>query len=153
MEFIKLNEHAHYVSRMIDSLVEAQTLARSIGISNITQPGLIKEVVMALELGHDLIPSKRLPDACSKTKPTLFYEYLSCQKGKDTFAFDDMKSRPLEAKEKSLNRIKRNDKVLANHTDERLRLKEEKGSKNSEHTITYKLEWVKQVGIKVYERV
>lgn len=51
-------------SEIIDLLLQAQFYAeKSHGISNILQPGIIKELIMAEILGHQLIPQKDLPDA------------------------------------------------------------------------------------------
>ncbi len=58
-------------------------LSSKIGISNIFQPGLIKEMIIADILGHTLVPTKRGPDAMSMAplgKPR-YYEYLTCLEG------------------------------------------------------------------------
>lgn len=63
-------------SEIIDLLLQAQSYAeKSHGISNILQPGIIKELIMAEILGHQLIPQKDLPDA--KDESGNFYEYLA----------------------------------------------------------------------------
>ena len=63
------------MSEIINLLKKAQKLATSIGINNILQPGVIKELIIAEILGHTLIPQKDLPDA--KDNQNHYYEYLS----------------------------------------------------------------------------
>ena len=67
------------IRKIIELVVKAQDLARSIGISNLLQPGLVKEMIIADLLVHDLITSKRDADACDPNDPTIKYEYLSCK--------------------------------------------------------------------------
>ncbi|UNU74200.1 hypothetical protein LU293_04720 [Moraxella nasovis] len=63
-------------SEIIDLLLQAQSCAeKTHGISNILQPGIVKELIMAEILGHQLIPQKDLPDA--KDESGNFYEYLA----------------------------------------------------------------------------
>ena len=45
--------------KIIDLVLKAAELAREIGIPNLLQPGLIKEMIVADILGHKLIKSKR----------------------------------------------------------------------------------------------
>jgi hypothetical protein len=57
-------------------LREAQQIAaQQLGIDNVLQPGIIKELVMAHVLGHQIIPSKNFPDARDADGNT--YEYLA----------------------------------------------------------------------------
>lgn len=49
--------------KIIALVREASDLARSIGIPNLLQPGLVKEMIIADILGHELIHSKRDADA------------------------------------------------------------------------------------------
>jgi hypothetical protein len=53
--------------KIIELVLRAAELARSIGISNLLQPGLVKEMITAEILGHELIHSKR--DADTRTNP------------------------------------------------------------------------------------
>lgn len=63
-------------SKIIDLLLQAQYHAeKSHGISNILQPGIVKELIMAEILGHELIPQKDCSDA--KDIYGNFYEYLA----------------------------------------------------------------------------
>lgn len=86
---------------------KAQTLALRIGIPNILQPGLVKEMIIAEILGHDLIVSKRDADACDKTASSIKFEYLSCYEG-GTGQLDRMFKAPPEKRMESLRRITRN---------------------------------------------
>ncbi len=63
------------------------------GIRNIFQPGLIKEIIIADILGHRVISNKRLPDACSATDESVFYEYLTCEE-RGSWQIDRMFSKP-----------------------------------------------------------
>ena len=45
--------------KIITLILEAAGLARSTGITNLLQPGLVKEMMIADILGHELIHSKR----------------------------------------------------------------------------------------------
>lgn len=63
-------------SEIIALLRDAQAIAlNEFGITNILQPGIVKELIMAELLGHDLIPQKDMPDACDSDGHQ--YEYLA----------------------------------------------------------------------------
>lgn len=96
--------------QIIDLVLRASRLAQSIGISNLFQPGLIKEMIIADLLGHQLIHSKRDADACSYDNPNEKYEYLSCKEG-GSGQLDRMFSRPADKRAESLTRITRNSKI------------------------------------------
>jgi len=99
------------IYHQIVSLVKkAQELASAIGIPNILQPGLVKEMVIADMLGHQLIFSKRDADACDIENPNVKYEYLSCFEG-GSGQLDRIFKEPLELREQSLRRIRRNSKI------------------------------------------
>ena len=95
------------VSQIIILVRKAQRLALLIGIPNILQPGLVKEMIIAQILGHDLISSKRDADACDKHNQSIKYEYLSCYEG-GTGQLDRMFKEPKEKRLESLQRITRN---------------------------------------------
>jgi hypothetical protein len=96
------------IKRQIIALVlQASELARSIGIANLLQPGLVKEMVIADILGHELIHSKRDADAHARGDPNEKYEYLSCKEG-GSGQLDRMFKEPPEKREESLTRITRN---------------------------------------------
>lgn len=96
--------------RIIELVLKAGELARSIGISNLLQPGLVKEMIIADLLGHELIHSKRDADAHAVDNPCEKYEYLSCKEG-GTGQLDRMFKEPRDKRAVSLNRISRNHKV------------------------------------------
>ena len=96
--------------KIIKLVLEASELARSIGIPNLMQPGLIKELIIADILGHQPITSKRDADACDPEDTSILYEYLSCKEG-GTGQLDRMFKEPLVKREESLLRISRNKKI------------------------------------------
>ena len=99
---------AHEIYRQIIKLVrQAAELARSVGIPNLLQPGLVKEMIIADILGHELIPTKRDADAHDPSDPTIKYEYLSCKEG-GSGQFDRMFKEPPDKRAESLARISRN---------------------------------------------
>lgn len=67
--------------KIIELMLKASDLARSIGIANLLQPGLVKEMIIADILGHELIHSKRDADGHAPGNPDEKYEYLSCKEG------------------------------------------------------------------------
>ena len=102
---------AREVYRSIIRLVtKAAELARTVGIYNLLQPGLVKEMVIADLLGHELIITKQGADACDPTKPSVVYEYLSCKEG-GTGQLDRMFKKPASKRRESLNRIWRNSQI------------------------------------------
>jgi len=95
------------ISKIIELVIKAQELALSIGIPNILQPGLVKEMIISEALGHELIASKRDADARDKDDPSVKYEYLSCYEG-GTGQLDRMFKSPADKRAESLYRITRN---------------------------------------------
>ncbi len=98
------------ISEIIRLVIKAQELALSIGIPNLLQPGLVKEMIISEKLGHELITSKRDADARDKNDPAIKYEYLSCYEG-GTGQLDRMFKAPLDMRTESLSRITRNKKI------------------------------------------
>ena len=96
--------------KIVDLLSKASDLARSIGIHNLLQPGLVKEMIIADLLGHTLIYSKRDADAHAIGNPDEKYEYLSCKEG-GRGQIDRMFKEPQDKRQESLARITRNAKV------------------------------------------
>ena len=96
--------------KIIEFVLKAAELARSIGISNLLQPGLVKEMIIADILGHELIHSKRDADAHAPGDPSEKYEYLSFKEG-GTGQIDRMFKEPAHKRAESLSRITRNSKV------------------------------------------
>ena len=100
----------HTYRKIIHLILEAAKLARSVGITNLLQPGLVKEMIIADILGHELIHSKRHADAHAPNRPDEQYEYLSCQEG-GTGQLDRMFREPGDKRAESLKRITRNRKI------------------------------------------
>lgn len=98
------------VGRIIELIVQAQGLALKIGIPNILQPGLVKEMIIAETLGHTLIYTKRDADACAPNDANIKYEYLSCCEG-GSGQIDRMFKEPKTKREESLQRIWRNTNI------------------------------------------
>lgn len=97
--------------KIIELVLKAAKLARSIGITNLLQPGLVKEMIIADILGHELIHSKRDADAHAPNNPAEKYEYLSCKEG-GSGQLDRMFKEPPAKRAESLARITRNTKVF-----------------------------------------
>ncbi|MCY4402454.1 MAG: hypothetical protein OXD54_07755 [Candidatus Poribacteria bacterium] len=97
--------------KIIKLILRASELARKVGINNLLQPGLAKEMIIADILGHTLITSKRHADAHDPNDPSILYEYISCKEG-GSGQFDRMFKEPPEKRNESLNRIWRNDKIF-----------------------------------------
>ena len=97
--------------KIIELVLKAAELARSMGITNLLQPGLVKEMIIAEILGHELIHSKRGADAHAPGDPSKKYEYLSCKEG-GSGQLDRMFKHPPEKRTESLTRIVRNDKFF-----------------------------------------
>ncbi|GHT41815.1 hypothetical protein FACS189443_4080 [Planctomycetales bacterium] len=96
--------------KIIELVLKATRLARSIGIDNLLQPGLVKELIIADILGHELIHSKRDADAHAPGNPDEKYEYLSCKEG-GSGQLDRMFKSPPEKRAESLERITRNNRI------------------------------------------
>ena len=95
---------------IVELVLRASDIARTVGISNLLQPGLVKEMIIADILGHELIHSKRDADAHAPGDPDEKYEYLSCKEG-GSGQLDRMFRDPPEKREESLRRITRNSKI------------------------------------------
>ena len=96
-----------YIKQIIALIREAQAIASKHGFSNLLQPGLVKELVIADKLGHEVHRSKHEADAWEPDNPDVKYEYLTCFEG-GTFQLDRMFKYPPDKREKSLERITRN---------------------------------------------
>ena len=156
------------IRRIIELVVKAQELARSIGIGNLLQPGLVKEMIIADVLGHKLISSKRDADACDPSDSSIKYEYLSCKEG-GSGQLDRMYKEPPNERAKSLARITRNRTVYFAifYQDNQIKLKsiyelepavvlkETKRqldrSKNAISHVGFSTSWVIENGKLVYE--
>jgi hypothetical protein len=98
------------IKAIVQLVAQAQELAISIGIPNILQPGLVKEMIIASILGHELIHSKRDADACDPDNPNIKYGYLSCYEG-GSGQLDRMFKEPKDKRKESLQRITRNQAI------------------------------------------
>ena len=96
--------------KIVGLVLKAAELARSNGITNLLQPGLVKEMIIADILGHELIHSKRDADARDPNDADVRYEYLTCKEG-GTGQLDRMFKEPPEKRAESLHRITRNRKI------------------------------------------
>ena len=151
--------------QIVSLLNEAQALAtKDLFIENILQPGIIKELIMASVLGHDIIPQKDMPDAKDQAGNT--YEYLASinRMGVKTnrgcsFQIDRITKR-------NLSRITRNvafyfgifkthlelDEIWRIETDTIVRevQRQLKGCKNEIAHVNFLSKWVKEMGSRVY---
>lgn len=96
--------------KIVALVVKASELAKTVGIHNLLQPGLVKEMIIADLLGHQLITTKRDADARDPDNFEILYEYLSCKEG-GSGQLDRMFKEPEKKRQESLNRIRRNSKI------------------------------------------
>ncbi len=110
--------------KIVSLVVKASELARSVGIPNLLQPGLVKEMIIADHLGHELITTKGGADAHDIKNPSILYEYLSCKEG-GSGQLDRMFKEPASEREKSMSRIWRNKMIYYAifYEDEQIRAK------------------------------
>lgn len=160
---------ARKVYRQIIELVrKAARLARTAGIPNLLQPGLVKEMIVADILGHEPIATKHDADACDPQDESVLYEYLSCKEG-GTGQLDRMFKEPPADRAKSLKRITRSRRLYfavffkADQTkvkviyelEPRVVLDETKRrldrSKNAISHVGFTEKWARANGIIVYE--
>jgi hypothetical protein len=149
-------------SEIIGLIRKAQLIAsKELGIQNILQPGIIKEMIIADILGHTLIPQKALPDA--KDGAGNFYEYLSSinRKNESNFQIDRITK-------KNLYRIKRNaafffaffkdqltvEEIYQVETKDVLKetMRQINASKNQITHINLSPSWIKSKGRKIYPK-
>ena len=147
-------------------------LVESLPTCNPMAPGFLKEVFLANLLGHKVALTKHLCDAYDEDGKE--QEYLTCmedgvnKEGKKlnrAFAIDGVFSSPVEDKEGSLERIRRNDKIyygifkegmlecielwvgcpkdLEKFVDENVTRRGMNG-KNREHTVNISKKWVRE---------
>ena len=96
-----------FIRQIIDYVRKAQEIASQHGFKNLLQPGLVKELVVADILGHEVHRTKHEPDAFDPASPSRRFEYLTCFAG-GTFQLDRMFKSPADKRTKSLARIRRN---------------------------------------------
>lgn len=155
-------------NRIIALVIRAAELAKTIGIYNLLQPGLVKEMIIANILGHELIVTKRNADARHPNNSSIAYEYLSCKEG-GIGQLDRMFKEPADKRRESLNRILRNNKIYfavfykTNQTRIKIIYKVEPkalveeterqldGSRNAISHVGFSETWTKKNGKVVYE--
>jgi len=96
------------LDQIVSLLKEAQKIASELVFINLFQPGLAKEMITASILNHEVHTTKHEADAWDPQNPNIKYEYLSCWEG-GTFQLDRMFKFPEDKRQKSLQRIRRND--------------------------------------------
>lgn len=106
-----------YIRQIINYIRKAQEIAAEHGFKNLLQPGLVKELVIADILGHEVHRTKHEPDAFDPSNPTRKFEYLSSFQG-GTFQLDRMFKSPTDKRAKSLERITRNSAIYCAVFDE-----------------------------------
>jgi hypothetical protein len=106
-----------YIRQIIAYIRQAQEIASKHGFKNLLQPGLVKELVVADILGHEVHRTKHEPDAFDPANPSRKFEYLSCFEG-GTFQLDRMFKSPQYKRAKSLERITRNTAIYCAVFDE-----------------------------------
>lgn len=87
---------------IIELIRQAQEIAAQNGIPNILQPGIIKELIVADLLGHEIIPTKANADA--KDDDGNLFEYLCSLESSNNFQID-------RVTDDNLRRISRNKAV------------------------------------------
>jgi hypothetical protein len=65
------------IDELVFHLKKAQEIATKNGFTNILQPGLVKEILIADILGHEVHKTKHLADAYDEHDPSIQYEYLT----------------------------------------------------------------------------
>lgn len=96
-----------YISQIVEYIRKAQELASKHGIRNLLQPGMVKELIVADILGHEVHRTKHEPDAWDPKNPSKKFEYLTCFEH-GTFQLERMFKSPPDKRAKSLERITRN---------------------------------------------
>ena len=80
----------NYIHQIVSFIRKAQEIASLNGLRNILQPGLVKELVVADILGHEVHRTKHEPDAYDPKDPSRQFEYLSMYFVGGTFQMDRM---------------------------------------------------------------
>lgn len=159
----------NYISQIINYIRKAQGIAAQHGFKNLLQPGLVKELVVADILSHEVHRTKHEPDAFDPANPSRKFEYLSCFDG-GTFQLDRMFKSPADKRAKSLERITRNTAIYCAVFDEEspldviiiyevpvdvmLREAERQldASRNDISHVGFNIKWARQYGKVVYSK-
>jgi len=161
-----------YIRQIINYVRKAQEIASQHGFKNLLQPGLVKELVIADILGHEVHRTKQEPDAYDPSDSSRQFEYLTCFKGKreGTFQLDRMFQSPSDKRAKSLERITRNTAIYCAVFDEEspldviviyevpvnLTLREAERqldvSRNEISHVSFTIKWAQEHGKVVYSK-
>lgn len=159
-----------WISQIIEYAIKAQEIATEHGLKNLFQPGLVKELVIADILGHEVHTTKHEPDAYDPHNPSICYEYLTCFED-GTFQLDRMFKAPPEKRERSLERITRNTMIYCAVFDSEhpltvrdiyaveveVALKEAErqldASTNDISHIGFTIKWAKEKGTNIYHNI
>jgi hypothetical protein len=159
----------NYIRQIINYVRQAQEIAAQHGFKNLLQPGLVKELVVADILGHEVHKTKHEPDAFDPAKPERKFEYFSCFEG-GTFQLDSMFQSPADRRAKSLTRITRNAAIYCAVFDREspldvltiyevpveVMLREAERqldvSRNEKSHVSYPIKWAQQNGKVVYTK-
>ena len=161
-----------YIRQIINYVRKAQEIASQHGFKNLLQPGLVKELVIADILGHEVHRTKHEPDAHDPTDASRQFEYLTCFKGKKegTFQFDRMFQSPPNKRRRSLRRITRNTAIYCAVFDEESPLeviviyevpvdvvlheaeRQLDASQNEISHVGFTIKWAQECGKAVYSR-
>jgi hypothetical protein len=159
----------NYISQIINFIRQAQEVAAQHGFKNLLQPGLVKELVVADILGHEVHKTKHKADAFDPAHPARKFEYLSCF-GRGTFQLDRMFRSPPEKRSKSLERITRNAAIYCAVFDAESPLdvlviyevpvaamvreaeRQLKTSRNEISHVGFTVKWAEQNGRQVYSK-
>lgn len=153
---------------MLDELVShiraAQILASAHGFNNILQPGLVKEMMIADLLGHQVHKTKHYADAYDPFDPSIQYEYLT----RTNIGDYGFQMSTIHDNEKTIKRFTRNaafffatfDAKIPLHINDIYRgetdvvleeaLRQLRRSKNSRAHFIVRPQWVKVNAIQVY---
>jgi len=152
-------------SELFDLLKLAQRIAlEKHGVPNILQPGIIKELMMAEILGHDLIPQKDSADAKDNAGNT--YEYLASIRRVNVTTNKGCSFQLDRVTPSNLNRVSRNKAfyfgIFSNHLEieeiwkveipvilEEVERQLDKCKNNIAH-VNFLLKWLEKNGTRVF---
>ncbi len=92
-------KYKEILERMSQYTIELQCLGNMIDIKDVSQPGRLREMMIAKKLGHKIHGAKHGHDAESFPEDKIFrkYEYLTCKEG-GSFHIDRVDSSNLESR-------------------------------------------------------
>ena len=154
-------------SEIVNLLKAAQKIAsEKYGVSNILQPGIIKELIMAEILEHEILPQKDSADA--KDKDGCSYEYLASIRRINVSTNKGCSFQMDRITPNNLNRVTRNKAfyfgIFKNHLeiDELWRVeipvvlfevkRQLQNCKNDIAHVNFLLKWLEENGTKVFPK-